>query len=278
MDPNVRSTLFAAGAAVCTALITSGTAIWISSRELQNKIQQAEAANKQSQETLKQTTNLLRYIYDNGTLSRTSLSGGKMVVRVNGSAGTGPVSHPIDMSRFEELCGDEDGCTITLAVTRFLGGETKPYSVTNVPLQGAPCRFFWLPATKEWSLSQYCVATFGLYKYSDARKAYTYDRAYQIYEYSYDFGKDDSYTSGENPDSNSYQIMSFKGACYLAEAAPDTRRNNGKWLPDDPNQPATGRGLHLVASSPLWDFPGVYPAERWPETDPQRACVLIVED
>ena len=125
---------------------------------------------------------------------------------------------------------------------------------------------------------------YGLYAYSNANKKYEFDRAYQIYEYSSVFGIDDSIHDGVDPDGQSRIIIGFKGACYLSESAADVQKGNGNLLPDDFKDVSNGRGLYLIASSPSWDYPGVYPKDDkgvqnlWPADDPDRRCILIVED
>jgi hypothetical protein len=277
MDSTVRTALIAVGGVIGSAILSSFTSILVSSNELKAKTKEVESLNKQAQATLNQTANLMRYVYDNGTLTSTAFTGGKMVVRVNGTANAGPAYAPINMTQFEELCGDEDGCSLTLGATRF-HEEKNPNYMVNAPLQGAPCRFFLNRATRAWTLSEYCTALYGNYVYSSDRSHYEFTSApYQIYTYSNSYGIDDSGGKGSDLDGQPLVILGFKGACYLAESAPDINRGGGHFLPDDPAQPSTGKGLYLIASSPTWDYPGVYPA-TWPADDPQRRCELIVED
>src|SRR5262249_31642650 len=156
------------------------------------------------------TAELTRFIYDNGGISSTKLAGGKMIIRVNGSKNGGPVSQHIHMERFISMCGDEDGCMLTLGATRFRHVETLNY-ILDAPLQGAPCRFFYAQ-TQHWSLSQACVATYGLYAHSKETQKYEFNRAYQVYEYSNAYGIDDSFNDGADQDGQPLIIMSFKGA------------------------------------------------------------------
>ena len=144
---DLRTAIIAAIAAIVSAVISAAAAIHVANQNI-NKV----------------ASELQRYIYDNGSLSTSKLAGGKMIVRVNGSRNRGPVSVPIDMERFTAMCGDDDGCLITLGATRFRNENNKDY-ILDAPLQGAQCRFFYT-RTKHWSLSQGCVAIYGLYKWS----------------------------------------------------------------------------------------------------------------
>jgi hypothetical protein len=225
----------------------------------------------------------VRYVYDNGSLTRSSAGNSKMVVVLNGSNNAGPVSLALDMERIEAICGDPDGCMVTLGATRFRDQTVKNY-VSEAPLLGAPCRFFYYKKSRNWSLSQSCVATYGLYAFSNSSKNWEFSRAYQVYEYANAYGKDDSYHDGLDIDGQPLVVMSFKGACYIAESAADPKRTDGGFLPDDPRNPTTGRGLFLVASSPTWDYSGSYPKDDdgvqrvWPGDDPERQCIAIFED
>jgi hypothetical protein len=229
------------------------------------------------------TSRQMRYVYDNGSLTRSRAGNSKMVVVLNGSNNAGPVSLALDMERIEAMCGDADGCMVTLGATRFRDQKVKNY-ILEVPLLGAPCRFFYYKQSKNWSLSQSCVATYGVYAFSDSSNTWEFSRAYQVYEYSNAYGKDNSYHDGLDIDGQPLIVMSFKGACYIAESAADPKRTDGGFLPDDPNNPTTGRGLFLVASSPTWDYSGSYPKDDdgvqrvWPGDDPERQCVAIFED
>lgn len=145
MDSNIKGAIIAAVAAIVGAGISAYATILV------------------SQKTLKETTSgLIRRVYDNGSVTEAGFTGGRMVVKVNGSS-TGPQSTPIDMIKFSEMCGDVDGCSLTMGATRFrvVGKGGEPLVA---PLIGSPCRFFY-NETKHWSLSQSCVAIYGLYAY-----------------------------------------------------------------------------------------------------------------
>lgn len=264
MANEVRTALVVGIFGIVTAAISAAAAIYVGKQDI-----------KEVQSSLR------RYIYDNGAISSTSLPGGKMIVRINGSRNAGPVFAKIDMDRLRAMCGDDDGCTLTLGATRFRS-KTTGY-ILDVPLQGAACRFFYSPS-KHWSFSQACMATYGLYKWSDANKRYEFSNAYQVYEYGNAYGVDDSYRDSGDPDSEALIVLSFKGACYLTESAPDVQKGGGHLLPDDPRDRNLGAGLFLVASSPTWDHPGAYPPDVdgielvWPADDPLRQCILIVDD
>ena len=139
MDLTLRVAVIGAVGVISTAVLSSVTSIWVAREQLQAKTQEIEVANRQAQINLNKTVGLLRHVYDNGTLTSTSATGGRMVVRVNGSRSGGPVSTQIDMNRFIELCGDEDGCSITLGATRFRV-ENRPDYVIDALLRRTSAR------------------------------------------------------------------------------------------------------------------------------------------
>ena len=274
MDSNLRVALITTIGVVASSLLTAAATVWVSGNDLRAKTREVERLNTKVSENLTSTSSLLRHVYDNGTLSRSAMSGGKMVIRVNGSTSNDPAFNKVDMTRFRDLCGDDDGCQLTLGATGFRPVNSLPIDQRRrigEPLIGGPCRFFYNKKSGEWSLSQSCVAVFMIMKSTD--QGWVYDRPYAQYEYSSTFGNDDSLTNGADKDGQSLIIMSFKGVCYLTEAAPDISGGKGQLHKDDAGDVSTGVGLYLVASTPAWDYPGVYPTgargeSPWPASDP----------
>ncbi len=223
----------------------------------------------------------------------------EMRVVLNGST-TNAASVAVNQSKLEELCADANGCSITLGATRFRDQLVSSY-VIDAPLNGGECRFYLDLANHSWTLSQDCVATYGVYAYNQAASAYQFSRAYQRYEYSSSYGFDGSGTTGTytcgstqggDLDGQPLIVASFKGACYFAEAPADTTTSQtGCFTADNSN------GFYLTASHPAWDYPGSYPkadvdldgdgdndstgapAPRpWLAEDAQRQCVLTIKD
>lgn len=210
------------------------------------------------------------HTYDNTTSAQTSAGGaGRARVRVNGSADGSVKSVAVDNTRLQELCADGDGCTLSLGATRFRDLADPTY-IIEAPMHGGPCRFFLDAATGSWSLSQYCVAIYGLYAYDSGSSQWQFERPYQIYEYSNVYGLDGS-GGGIDPDGGALIVLGFKGACYLAESAPNPSSTAGEFTAD------SSVGLHLVASGSSWESASIYPTS-WPGNDGNRACELIIED
>lgn len=236
----------------------------------------------------------------------------EMRVIINGLA-DGPNSLAINEAKLEELCADRNGCSITLGATRFRDNREPSY-VIDAPINGGECRFYLDTARHSWTLSQECVAVYGLYRSNQANTAYEFDRAYQRYEYGNTYGLDGSGNANaydclardannvpvpQSGDADGVPLIvaSFKGGCYLTEAPPDTSKpaGSGCFTPDN------GVGFYLIASHPSWDYTGAYPkadndangdgvidagqpgaggvAPRpWPTADTARQCVLTIKD
>jgi hypothetical protein len=178
------------------------------------------------------------------------------------------------MDQFVKLCGDADGCTLTMGVTGI-----RPINSTEtltVPVIGPPCHFFYSPVNKQWTISESCIAILGMYKPKSDNSGYEFDSVYQGYVYGNVYGVDDSEVNGVDPDKAPLYVIGFKTACYLAESAPDTRANGqGKLMPDV--EDGTGKGLFLIASDPSWESAN-FKLSTWDLSDPNRQCVLIVDD
>ena len=231
-----------------------------------------------------------------------------IVVKVNGSGSGGPaVSLDVDTEALKTLCGDDDGCDITLGATKFHGSGTAALEAYEIEaaLNGGTCRFFLNPSTLSWTVSQDCVAIYGLYKYQstagDGTPVYVYDRAYQRYEYSSTFGKKNSGsastytgcgggsggTANGDGDGGPLIVLGFKGACYFAEGPADNSKPGTGCLLDDGKNSTdhVAANFSLIASSPTWDYPGAYPralppgnVRPWRDSDTTRECVLTVKD
>ena len=206
MDATSKTALIGAVGTVVVACISAYATIIVAGAGVKDAARAAKTDAAEAKSAVAKAGSMLRYVYDNGSITETDVIGGKMIVRVNGSQDAGPVSVPIDMNRFEQLCGDADGCTLTLGATRFhpqQNGHAISGYVIKPPLQGSPCRFFWDTPTKSWTLSQACVATYGLYTYKGTWPSgrYEFDQPYQVYEFSSTFGVDDSDKNGKDTDS-----------------------------------------------------------------------------
>lgn len=249
-------------------------------------------------------------LYQETAASPTGFTQDEYRVTLSGSTTATAPSKDVDINILKDLCGDENGCEISLGATRFHGVATASGTqqekdalaayVSDAPRNGGTCRFFLDRATGSWTVSDDCVAIYGLYRSTGTNDAqgnpvYAYDRAYQRYEYSSTFGKKGSGASATfqgcsgtsagsasgDVDGGPLIVLGYKGACYFAEAPADNTAKNGCFLGDNT------ANFSLVASTPDWDFAGAYPRpdpnatgnpRPWRPDDGARQCWLSVRD
>ncbi len=257
------------------------------------------------------------YEYDNSpTATETGHSGDRMVVRVDAST-TGVVSQPVDPTRLEELCGDPDGCQISLGTIGWYYVVDGSSWKVPAPYVNAPCRFFLRQnagagSGDAWSISSSCTQQYVVCEGSVSPCAS--ERLY-IPHYSGQFGSDGFAGSGNPPDDTLNVI--HNRACYFSEALPDTGLGcicdtTTSCDPDGASDCAcdadcgcpcdttgacdagcvcdpyciytrlendTSKGFTLFASHPSWSGPHFWVGDEfWPPGESDRACILIVED
>jgi hypothetical protein len=252
------------------------------------------------------------YYFNNSTsATETGHSGDRMVVRVNAST-TDVASLAVDQTRLEELCGDPDGCQISLGTIgwRFSG---EPTWEVAAPYVNTPCRFFLnenagAGSGDAWSLSSSCTQRYLVC--NDWQMPCTSGESLYIAHYSGQFGSDGYTGSGDPPDDTLNVI--HNRACYFSESPPDL----GLGCACDVDNTCTGgcacdpncacacnvdgscsagcvcdseciytrltndssKGFTVFASHPDWAGPYWVGDNYWPAGDPDRACLLIVED
>jgi hypothetical protein len=263
MDSSVKVAVIGAVAGLVGAIVSGTFALFAS--------QSKEKADK----VLEETRSLLRYEYHGSTARTTGFGGGKMVVLLDASNHGIPTYAQLDMDRFLKMCGDPDGCSLSLGVIGIQPiGDNQPL---NVPAIGPSCRFFYDGNTKQWTLSDTCAYVMAYYKPDEKKTSYEFGGFFQPYPYSNTYGVDDSNVGGKDGDGTPLIVISFRSSCYLAESAPDIAKGGGKFMPDRGDGPSTGRGLFLIASDPSWEYQNMK-LETWDYSSPKRQCILIVDD
>jgi hypothetical protein len=182
----------------------------------------------------------------------------RMIVRVEGKANGKVNSLPVDHDRFRELCGDGDGCDVTLAL-EGLRGDTVP---TLLPTyNGGPCKMFYDVETNGWSIETSCVT--WRQELGVREDFSTYDNgAFKPYAPTNAYGFD-----GVDQFDGNYTILTYAYVCYFAESPP-LKAEPGFVADKEP-------GLHLTYAGSDWtDFP----TKRIRLDDNKRACLLVVDD
>ncbi|MEL6544470.1 MAG: hypothetical protein AAFQ82_07575 [Myxococcota bacterium] len=209
------------------------------------------------------------YVYDNSTTPATNATvGDRMWVRVTaGDTSGAPVSVAVDHSRFTNLCGDGDGCDVSLGAQRVmmdLGGGTL--RAINSLRTGGTCKMYYDTADKSWTLANNCTMWLQSLRKDEGTGNFVDAGEFRTYSPSNAFGFDASSDGATDTlDGSALPIMSYLFGCYFAEAGPTT----------DGFQEDTDDGFHLILAGSAW---ADYPATRFPITDPNRACVLLIED
>lgn len=203
------------------------------------------------------------YRYDDSTTPATGEPvGDRMWVRVKGSDDGSPRSLPIDHERFSALCGDGDGCSVTLGAERLrvdhdLDPETQMLVLPALGNGGA-CKLFFEPESGAWTIENSCyqrrqrLERTGTDTYED-------DGAFRPYAPAVSLGFDND--GARSP------VIAFSLACYFADAPPSDTEPG--YAPDDAD------GFHLILAGADW---ADYPTDIFPTSDAERSCVLIIED
>ncbi len=229
-----------------------------------------------------------------GTVDRKDRYLGPATFVVTGDRGGGPRSLRLDHPLLLAMCGDADGCLLTLGLT----GAIAPGEPVETMFADGPCILHLDGEEGTWSLSGFCAET-----PLPAPTASTVAPASETEETA---GTDDAAGTepaasnadpapasaeragprwGRDGDARPFGdalregrvIHGFAGACFLAEAAPVTRRfgNAAARLGRD-----VQADLFLVAAGADWDPAGTFPRASLP-ADPRAPdfdCRLTVRD
>lgn len=167
-----------------------------------------------------------------------------------------PRSLELDRARVLEMCADAEGCLITLG----LSGVVVDGAPLRAMFSAGPCQFHLDTEENAWVLSGLCAPA-GLPGASEGSGAPVW-------------GRDGDARPLGGTGEASQVILGFGGACYLAEAQPETRRPDSGFARD------TRPDLFLVTAGAGWDPAGAFPAALLPLGlgDPDFRCSLTIRD
>ncbi len=194
-----------------------------------------------------------------------SISLDRMVVAIEATDVANTVSTAIDDGVLMDLCADEDGCDMSIAVSGIDLGSGNEISI---PYPGRNCRFFVRELTngRHWTVSPDCVYNYTISTSSGAVNLQPYA--------SGNFGID-----GDNA-SPGIPVLNYWGAsCYVAESEPDVAASNGCSTGDCDRNFTTdaAKGFYFVAAGSDW----VKDPEGGPNKDftgVARGCHLTIRD
>lgn len=188
---------------------------------------------------------------------------------LTGDRGGRPRSLELDRDRVLERCGDAEGCLLTLG----LEGVVVDGAPVRAMFAAGPCHFHLDGEENDWVLSGRCPPA-GLpagAAEDDGPDAGTPVPAGPVW------GRDGDARPLGDTERAAQVILGFGGACYLAEAEPETRDGaaGGARLARD-----TRPDLFLVTAGAGWDPGGTFPAALLPLDlgDPDFRCSLTLRD
>ncbi len=217
------------------------------------------------------------YIYNNSnSLTDTKTTGDKMVVIVD-AKNDKVNSVSIDDSRLQSLCADEDGCSVSVAVTSWY--DLGYSSLLKAPVSGRACRFFLNSTDRQWTVSPGCrkeanpinIVLLGTHNVAAAPGTVDYgdDHAW-INPLPGDYNSGEFGTDGNGSTDGDWTVLGFRRVCFFSESAPDPASTNGGFYSDQGDI-----GFHFFASYSSWD--GSFPSANW-DTASGRSCILTIED
>ncbi|MEM6533759.1 MAG: hypothetical protein AAF654_14140 [Myxococcota bacterium] len=205
------------------------------------------------------------YIYDESPTSTSSDTnvGDRMWIRLRPPAGETAGSLAIDHQRFSALCGDGDGCSITLGAEGYLFN-----GVSRLLRTGGECKFFYNPGTGEWTLDDSCTVWTRALLNNGGTLEDPGDsgpiQGFKPYVPSVPAGFDNGTASDTD---GAVAVMGYANLCFLAESPASTASPGLVADSDD--------GFHLAIAGSDWIG---YPAAFFPAGAANRSCVLIIED
>ncbi len=212
------------------------------------------------------------YLYDNSTTAAEDTNvGDRMWVRLTAGDTSGDAkSIAVDHARFTALCGDGDGCDVSVGASRFVVNGPSGPTPLNALGTGGSCRLHYDATTGGWSLENGCVLWRRRIVEDDTDPSGFADpgetgniAGFRPYAAASGYGFDG--------DSQSVAVMGYSFVCYLAEAP--VRADGG--TPGDPFEADDQAGFHLTMASSSWSQ---YPASSFPVSDTERSCVVLIED
>lgn len=191
------------------------------------------------------------YYEDQSPVQIRSVDRDRLVLKINADDSSEfamPVVRAVDDAKLLALCGDEDGCTISIGITHWHSLIVEPVRMPiDAPDFTEGCRFAINPVSRRWVVARPCD------DYSQYNK----------------FGEDGlEEFQGE---ADNLVVMAFRHACYFAESPPNLVVNNEVELDINP-------GFYFFTGSRAWStqFPTAGLPWKGAHNSP-FACTLVIE-
>ena len=202
------------------------------------------------------------YVNRDGRISREGRHLGPATFILTGDRRGRPRSLELDRARVVDMCGDAEGCLISLGLEGVVIGGVP----IEAAFSGGACHFHLDPRENDWTLSGRCAEAglpAGAGGEAEAGHA--------------TWGRDGDARPLGGASAEGRVILAFGGACLLAEAQPDTRATSD-------SEPRFQRDiqpdLFLVTAGAGWEPAGAFPADLLPLglSDPDFRCSLTIRD
>ncbi len=171
----------------------------------------------------------------------------------------------IDDTAFMDICGDADGCDVSVGVSGIL--RTSTAQVMDVPWSGGTCHLFVREGVgidgleRHWSVANDCI---NIYASNGTQGQAT--KPTPLVEYvrylTHNFGIDG------NGEINNGKVLEYYKACLLTTSAPDVSGDTSGPLTAD-----AAKGFHFIAVGDDWFLP-----RETSLTNVQHTCTLVLRD
>jgi hypothetical protein len=203
------------------------------------------------------------YLNRNGEVTRDGRHLGPATFVLTGDRRGRPRSLELDRERIAGMCGDAEGCLISLGLGGIVIGDTP----VEAMFAAGPCIFHLDETENAWAVSGHCAEA-GLPAPASSGVPEGGRAAW---------GRDGDARPMGGAMQEGRVILAFGGACLLTEAQPDTRSISA----DEPRfERDASPDLFLVTTGAGWAPAGPFPADLLPLglSDPDFQCTLTIRD
>lgn len=203
------------------------------------------------------------YLNRDGEVTRDGRHLGPATFVLTGDRRSRPRNLELDRDRIAEMCGDAEGCLISLG----LKGVVIADAAVEAMFFRGPCLFHLDDDENAWAVSGHCAEA-GLPAPSSAGMGEDGRPAW---------GRDGDARPMMGASQEGRILLGFGGACLLAESRPYTRSVTA----EEPRFERDARpDLFLVTAGAGWEPAGAFPSELLPLglTHPDFQCSLTIRD
>jgi len=234
---------------------------------LETDIEKARALASDRAAVARFTEDRLVYTED-APPSRLGARSAGMAVVLKGSTDGRATGMPIDHDHFVDLCADLDGCTVEIAVYPRAGGLIEGRSFLEVQRSGGKCTFFYQEASGVWSVSDPCTVWTRALRNNNGELVDPGDGTGKLEGFMPYVPSTTAGIDGHSSDLYEARApMAYANWCFLSQSP---NSSSGPGIVQDSEQ-----GFHLVMAGTDWTG---YREQFFPSRDPDRYCLLLIDD